>query len=75
MKKLNQTQLLITAVLTALVTGSPAIAQSQSLKDLCPRLRGLKVPQPLFAKAYDVDLKKILVVAKNQQSAVNPNVK
>lgn len=75
MKKLNQTQSLITAVLTALITVSPAIAQSQPLKDLCPRLRGLQAPQPLFAQAYDVDLKKLLVVAKNQKSAVDPKAK
>ena len=73
MKKLSQ--ILTIAILTAPIIVLPAIAQSQPLKDLCPRLRGLKVSQPLFAEADGGTLKKILVVDKNQKSAVNPNAK
>ncbi|NJR16897.1 MAG: hypothetical protein HC785_15080 [Calothrix sp. CSU_2_0] len=66
MKNSNQSQLLITAVLTIILASTSSIAQTS--KDSCAKLRNQKAPQPIFVTAYDGDLKNSLVVAKNNNT-------
>lgn len=68
MKNLNQSQLLITVALTALIAGTSAVAQPQPSKDSCAKLRNLKAAQPTFIESDDVDLKGLLVVVKNKRT-------
>lgn len=68
MKNSKQSQLLITVALTTLIAGTSVVAQAQPSKDSCAKLRSLKAPQPTFIEAYEVDLKRLLVVAKNKKT-------
>lgn len=68
MKNSNQSQLLITVALTTLIAGASAVAQPQPSKDSCAKLRNLKAAQPTFIEAYEVNLKRLLVVAKNKKT-------